>query len=309
MSSHLLWSIFWRRFRRSRLALLGLACLLFLALAFFLGEPLYCWITGCDPYTIDVLNRYDFPSSQHWLGTDDQGRDLLARLLLGGQYSVEVAFTSAFFSTLFGTFVGLVSGLYGGLWDYLLMRFVDYMLSIPWLIIYMVFGWLLFRIIGWGLWPLILVFSLFGWMNIARLVRGEVLLLRNSEYIEAARSVGATTWGIMFRHLLLNSIHIILPSSAILISQNLLAEATLSWMGMGIQEPQPSLGNLMMREVNPLFAPGYGPFQFFYPGITLILLILSVSWLGDGLRDALDPRMVFATISAKTRENFPLSSS
>lgn len=300
MPSYFIWSTFLRRFKRSRLALFGLACLLFLVLVFFLGEPLYCRITGSDPYTIDVLNRYAFPSSQHWLGTDDQGRDLLARLLLGGQLSVEVAFTASFFSTFFGTLLGLVSGFYGGWWDSILMRFLDFMLSIPWLIIYMVFGGLLFRIIGWGLWPLILVFSLFGWMNTARLVRGEVLSLKSSEYVEAARSVGVTTWGIMFRHLLLNSIHIILPSFAILVAQNLLAEATLSWMGMGIQEPQPSLGNMMMREVNPLFAPGYGPFQFFYPGITLILLILSVNWLGDGFRDALDPRMVFARAPFKT---------
>ncbi len=180
------------------------------------------------------------------------------------------------------------------------MRFVDYMISIPWLIIYMVFGWLLFRIIGWGLWPLILIFSLFGWMNTARLVRGVVLVFINSEYVEAARSVGVTTWGIMFRHLLLNSIHIILPSFVILISQNLLAEATLSWMAMGIQGPQPSLGNIMMREVNPFFTPGNGLLQFLAPGLTLILLIISVSWLGEGLRDSLDPKMVPPRLSRLT---------
>jgi peptide/nickel transport system permease protein len=285
------WGMVWIRFRRHRMAVAGGVILCVIFLACFLGGPLYCWITGSSPMDQFSAERYAWPSAQHWLGMDDYGRDLLARILYGGQASLSIAVLASLGGMVLGVLVGVLSGYLGGWVDTGLMRFTDFMLAIPWLPFYMVFDKALGKIIGFGFWTVIAIFVVFGWMFTARLVRGVILSIKTTEFVEAARSLGATTWRIMFRHLLINCVPVIIVATTLMIATNLLAEATLSFLGMGVQEPDPSWGNLMMREVATAFAPKNGPFQVVYAGIPLFLSVLAFNFLGDGLRDALDPKL------------------
>jgi len=286
------WQMVWRRFRRHKTALFGAWALILILFLSFAGAPIYCAITGTDPLSQNAHERYAFPSGQHWLGTDDYGRDLLARILYGGQASLSVALISAVAAMALGVLVGLVAGYSRGWVDDILMRLTDLMLAIPYLPFYMIFQKALTSSFGSpGYWSMVVIFTAFGWMTIARLVRGAVLSLRETEFVEAARSLGATRWHIMGRHLLLNSMGVIIVSTTLLIASNILMEATLSFLALGIQEPYPSWGNLMMREFSLIFAPMNGPFQLIYAGIPLFIAVLAINFLGDGLRDAIDPKL------------------
>jgi len=281
------WQMVWSRFRKHRLAMISGIAIIIMILACVGGYYALMYIKGYDYETTDLVNRYALPSSEHWLGTDDLGRDLLMRILYGGQISLAVGFISAFASIVLGALIGIMSGYYGGWIDEALMRFTDVMLSLPYIPLYLVLA----MAFGPGFWTLVGIFVAFGWMGTARLVRGVVLSLKNMEFVEAARAVGASNWRIMARHLLVNSMAPIIVNTTLTIGGNIVAEASLSYLALGIQPPMPSWGNILQQSSEFMFAPGNGPLMIIYPGLFLVITVLSFNFMGDGLRDALDPRL------------------
>jgi len=281
------WDMIWTRFRKHKMAMFGTAIILFMILICFLGYPVYSFFTGNDYELQNFFYRYQLPTASHWFGTDDLGRDVVARILYGGRVSIAVGFISAIASAFLGALIGVVSGYFGGWIDEALMRFTDVMMSLPYIPLYLVLA----MAFGPGFWTLVGIFVAFGWMTDARLVRGVVLSLRNLEFVEAARAVGASNWRIMVRHLLLNSMAPIIVSTTLLMGGNIVGEAALSYLGLGIQPPLPSWGNVLQTASEYIFAPGNGPLLIFYPGFSLFITVLSFNFMGDGLRDALDPRL------------------
>jgi peptide/nickel transport system permease protein len=281
------WKMVWTRFRKHRLAMYGAGFFLFMIVLCFIGAPIYSAVTGYTLSTQDLPNRYAFPTWQHWFGTDDLGRDAFLRNLLGGQVSIEVGLISALGSIVLGSLVGAVSGYFGGFIDEVLMRFTDVMLSLPYLPLYLVLA----MAFGPGFWTLVGIFIGFGWMGNARLVRGVVLSLKNLEFVEAARALGASPWRIILRHLLINSMGVIIVSTTLAMGDIIVGEAALSYLGLGIQPPQPSWGNILQTSSEFIFSPRNAPWLIVYPGLFLFLTVLSINFMGDGLRDALDPKL------------------
>jgi ABC-type dipeptide/oligopeptide/nickel transport system permease subunit len=217
------------------------------------------------------------------MGIDDIGRDLMAKVFRGAQRSVQVALLVAFLSTTVGTIIGAVAGFYRGLVDAVLMRMTDLFLVIPALAVFL----LLARIVGGGWFQLALIIALFYWMPIARIVRAEFLSLREKEYVEAARALGASDLRIVVRHLLPNAIGSIIVNATIIVAIAIIAETSLSYLGLGIAAPDTSLG-LLVSEGQSAFKTR--PHLFYFPGLLIIVIALTVNFVGDGLRDAFDPR-------------------
>ena len=281
------WRMVWTRLRKHKLAMFGGGVVIFMILICFVGAPIYTSTTGYAFANQDLVNRYAYPSAQHWFGTDDLGRDVLARILYGGQVSIEVGLISALASVVIGAFIGVLSGYFGGWVDEALMRFTDVMLSLPYIPLYLVLA----MAFGPGFWTLVGIFVGFGWMGNARIVRGVVLSLKNMEFVEAARAIGASNARVMVRHLLINCMAPIIVSTTLGIGQTIVSEAALSFLGLGIQPPQPSWGNVLQTATQYIFSPANGPWLIIYPGIFLFLTVLAFNFKGDGLRDALDPRL------------------
>jgi len=274
------WQIAWRRLRRHRLAMAG-AGVVFVLLVAALLSP---WIAPYPPTHIDLANRMSPPSWKHPLGTDELGHDVLTRLLYAGRVSLTVGFSAAVASALLGTVVGLVSGFYGGWLDNLLMRFVDIMLSVPDLPILIILA----RYFGGSLVGIVAVITAFGWMGTARLVRGEVLRLKRTDFVEAARALGASNARIMWRHLVPNALAPVIVAATLAVGGAILTEAALSYLGFGIQPPTPSWGNMLQNAQDFIWRT---PLLAFWPGLMIFLTVLCFNFFGDGLRDALDPRL------------------
>lgn len=283
------WQLVRRKFLQHKLALFGLislSCVVFLSVF----GPLF---TSRAYDEMDLLNRFKPPLTAGYLfGTDELGRDVFVRIMYGGRISLLVGFTSSLLSTVIGLIVGLLSGYLGGIVDRLLMRFVDVMLSIPMFPVLLI----LTMVFGSGMKNTILVLTVFGWMGVSRLVRGVVLSLRENEYITAARVLGTSRLKILFRHILPNVMPITIVSLTLNLSYAILAESSLSYLGLGIQPPTPSWGNMLQRAMNYILATGLEKvvpwWLVFFPGFMIFITVLSVNFLGDGLRDALDPRFV-----------------
>jgi peptide/nickel transport system permease protein len=273
------WRMAFRRLRRHRLAQLSGAMIVSLVLLSLLAP----WVAPYRFDQIDLTNRLSPPSWQHPLGTDELGHDVLTRLLYAGRVSLTVGFSAAVASALVGTGVGLLSGFYGGWVDQVLMRFVDVMLSIPDLPILIILS----RYFGGSLGGIILVLVAFGWMGTARLVRGEVLRLKNLEFVLAARALGASNARIMWRHLVPNALGPVIVSATLSVGGAILTEAALSFLGIGIQPPQPSWGNMLQNAQDFIWRT---PLLALWPGLMIFVTVLCFNFLGDGLRDALDPR-------------------
>ncbi len=269
-----------RRLRRHRLAMAGAVVILVLVAASVLSP----WIAPYPPNYIDLANRMSPPSWKHPLGTDELGHDVLTRLLYAGRVSLTVGFSAALASALVGTVVGMVSGFYGGWLDNLLMRFVDIMLSIPDLPILIILA----RYFGGSLVGIVAVITVFGWMGTARLVRGEVLKLKNTDFVEAARALGASNARIMVRHLVPNALAPVIVAATLAVGGAILTEAALSYLGFGIQPPTPSWGNMLQNAQDFIWRT---PLLAFWPGLMIFLTVLCFNFFGDGLRDALDPRL------------------
>ncbi|BBL78296.1 peptide ABC transporter permease [Rubrobacter xylanophilus] len=273
--------IFWRRFKRHRLALVGGVVLLFLYAAAILAP----WIApyGYDEIDVTALNQP--PSLEHPMGTDRLGRDELTRVLYGGRVSLMVGLSVGVFSTAIGAVVGIVSGYYGRFVDSALMGFTDYMLVLPFLPLLLVLG-SLFQFT-----PVTITFALVVllWMDLARLVRGQVLSLRNQEFVLAARAIGVSDLRIMFRHILPNVVGVLVVKATLAVALAILLESAISYLGFGIQPPTPSWGN-MLTDARATMTTQW--WLTVFPGLMIVITALCVNFLGDGLRDALDPKAV-----------------
>jgi peptide/nickel transport system permease protein len=274
------WQIALQRLLRAKLAIAGLIIFVALILvALFAAE-----IAPYNPNTMDLFNITASPSSAHWLGTDDLGRDVLSRLIYGGRLSLWIGISAALLSTAVGVFVGAISGYYGGWIDSTLMRFVDLMLAFPSIFLLLI----IFAVMeGVSVTGVILFLGLFGWMWLARIIRGEFLSLKQRDFIDAARSVGAPGPRIIIRHLMPNVIAPIIVSTTLEIAYYMLAESALSFLGFGVPAETPTWGNMLnSARTNYLTHP----ILAIAPGLTLTIAVLSINFIGDGLRDAFDPR-------------------
>ncbi|HQY31291.1 MAG TPA: ABC transporter permease, partial [Thermomicrobiales bacterium] len=274
------WVLNWRRLRRSRPALVGGAIFLFVSIIALLA-PL---IAPYGKNDIDLFNITAPASRAHWLGTDALGRDVLTRLMYGGRLSLLIGILSAVIAVVIGVIIGAISGFYGGLIDSILMRFVDVMLAFPSIFLLLIVAAMLNGITV----PNVIVFlSAFGWMWLARIIRGEFLSLKQREFIEAARMIGVPNSRIMFRHLVPNVTGPIIVALTLDIALYILAEATLSFLGFGVKPETPTWGN-MLNEAQ-IYALTH-PLLIITPGLTITIVVLAINFIGDGLRDAFDPK-------------------
>jgi peptide/nickel transport system permease protein len=270
-----------RRFFKRKLAVIGAIFLVLLGLAVTFGPMLSPY--SYDYQDFDLLGMPGPMSAEHWLGTDELGRDALTRLLHGGRVSLAVGLAGAMIAGIVGTLVGAVSGFYRGIPDVILMRFTDVMMSIPTLPLVLLLSGL-FR-------PspplLVAIVGILIWMGTARLVRSQFLALREREFVEAARALGASGPRLMFRHILPNAIGPITVASTLAVGSAIMMESALSFLGFGIQPPVPTWGNLLNSASSWL---SQAPWLAIPPGLLILFTVLAVNFLGDGLRDAMEPR-------------------
>ena len=285
------WSEAWRRFRKHKLAVVSAVLLGFLILAVLFG-PLV-WRVPINEIDFSVILQG--PSLAHPLGTDDLGQDLLARMLYGGRISLAVGFTAMLVAVSVGILIGAIAGLAGGKTDAALMWLTDLFLSLPQLPLLLII--FLFRdtlkvIVGPELGVFILIviiIGLFNWMQVARLVRAQFFSLREKEFVEAARALGASRLRLAMRHILPNSLGPVIVAATIDVAAAIIAESTLSFLGLGFPPDIPTWGRLLFDARDHLdFAPHWALF----PGLAIFLTVLTINFVGDGLRDALDPRRV-----------------
>lgn len=294
-------SIAWlmaRRFLKHRLAVISLFVLAFLALM-SMGAPLFEWAFGIDGESVDLLKRSAGPSLQHPLGTDELGRDLLIRLLYGGQVSLQVGMVAAMAAAVIGTIIGLMAGYYGGWFDSFLMRFTDGVISLPLLPLLIVLAAVDMTKLGLpedfvqsesaSLYRIVAIIALVGWTTVARLVRGATLSVREREFVLAAQGLGASSFRIMLVHILPNVVSPIIVASTLSIGQIILLESALSFLGFGIQPPLPSWGNMLNGAQDFIWN---NPALAIWPGMMIFVSVICFNFLGDGLQDALDPRSV-----------------
>ncbi len=274
------WKDVWTRFRKNRLALIGLTLLTVLALASIVGPFICKW----DYREIDYGHSNELPSSRHWLGTDYMGRDMFERLWIGTRISVFIGITAAALDLIIGVIWGGISGYFGGIVDDVMMRIADILMGIPYLLVVI----LLLVVMEPGLGTIIIAMSITGWVGMARLVRGQVLQLKEMEYVLAAKSVGSSPGRIILRHLIPNTMGVVLVSLTMSIPSAIFGEAFLSFIGLGVPMPLASLGTLANEGYQVLLIY---PHNILIPAVAISLLILSFNFVGDGLRDALDPRL------------------
>jgi peptide/nickel transport system permease protein len=285
-----LWSDAWRQFRRHKLAMAGVMTLSLLLLTTVVGP--FVW--RVPPDTIDYSAGLQPPSFQHPFGTDDLGRDLLARTMLGGRVSMSVGVVAMLIALTLGTLVGSLAGFFGGSLDNLLMRFTDLFLALPVLPLLLLTAYLfrdpLRRAFGPELGIFLLIVGVIGaltWMVLARLVRASFLSLKQKEFVEAARCLGAGSSRIIGQHILPNSLSSIIVAATIGVGAAIITESALSFLGLGFPPDTPTWGRLLFDAQNFL---DLAPYWAIFPGLLIFLTVLSINYIGDGLRDALDPR-------------------
>jgi peptide/nickel transport system permease protein len=277
----------WRRLAKNRLALLALAYLAVVALLALSGPlwipRLYGDVLYVKTSTVEQT-RFLPPSLAHPMGTDDFGRDVFARVVLGARVSLSVGFVATFISVGLGLLLGGLSGYYGGFVDSVVMRLTDVFLAFP----YVLLAILLISVMGMGLGPVLVAIGFLGWTTIARVFRSSILSVKQNDYVEAARAMGASDVRIMARHILPNALAPIIVYATMSVGGVILTEAALSFLGLGIQPPTPSWGGMLDEAQNYMIS---NPGLFIWPGLAIILTVLAFVLLGDGLRDALDVKV------------------
>lgn len=286
----------WRRFLRHRGAVGGLVVLLLVTLACAAAPLAELWL-GVDAEAVDILATYAPPSAAHPLGTDDLGRDVLVRLLYGGQVSLLVGLAGALAAASLGTLIGLAAGTLGGRADATLMRVTDGVIALPLLPLLIVMAGVDPTKIGFseafarspemGLLRIVVIIALVGWTTTARLTRGAALSVRTRDYVRAAEALGAGPGRIMRRHVLPNVISPAIVATTLSVGNVILLESALSFLGLGIQPPVPSWGNMLTNALETVWT---APWLTVWPGLLILLTVVSVNMIGDGLQDALDPR-------------------
>jgi peptide/nickel transport system permease protein len=282
-------SIAWRHFRRHKPALIGLAVLS----ALILGAIVVPIAANYDPGTTHILDKYLPPSLEHPMGTDGLGRDLFVRSMDGGRTSLLVGLSAMLLAIFIGTTIGALAGFYGGWVDNVLMRLADIVLTIPTLFLAIVLIQLLragvIPFLSAGIAPIVFVIAITSWMPTARVVRASYLSIKQKEFIEAARAAGAKNFRLMVRHILPNAMSPIIVAATLRIGAAIITEAGLSFLGMGVQPPAATWGNMLKNAQSEL---DYAPWTAIFPGLFIFLTVISVNYIGDGLRDALDPHHV-----------------
>jgi peptide/nickel transport system permease protein len=290
------WHLRWQRFRTHRAGMASLVALVLLLLFALAAYPLE-WLTGLDPDMADLLARFDPPSAQHWLGTDEAGRDELLRLMVGGQISLLVGVLATVLGGVLGLAIGLVAGYFGGRADAVLMRFTDGMIALPLLPLLIVLGAVDLTKLGFSadfahsgaaaFWRIVLIIALVDWTGIARIGRAATLSVKERDFVRAARASGAGAFYMMRAHILPNVATPIIVAFTLTVGRVILFEAVLSFLGFGIAPPTPSWGN-MLNNAQELVTTA--PALAIYPGLLIFVTVIAVNFLGDGLQHAFDPR-------------------
>ena len=296
--SHSPGALLWRRFLEHRFALVSLLMLAGLALS-SMAAPLVEALLGLDANTVNLFARFQPPSAAHPLGTDELGRDLLLRLMYGGQVSLFVGLVAALISALIGTLIGLLAGYYGGRLDALLMRLTDGVIALPLLPLLIVLAALDLEKLGLprelvqseniSLYRIIVIIALVGWTTVARLVRNVALSMKAREFVLAAVGLGAGHARIMGVHILANLVSPIIVATTLSVGNIILLESVLSFLGLGVQPPIASWGNMLTGAQELIWQT---PALAFYPGILIFLTVIAFNFLGDGLQDSLDPKAI-----------------
>jgi peptide/nickel transport system permease protein len=284
--------VIWRRFRKHKLALAGLGVLFFI-FAISYAAPL---VAPYDPIIDqDLTNRNAGPSLDHLMGTDQLGRDVFTRLLYAGRISLTVAFVVVVLTEIVGAFVGAISGYYGGWVDMAIQRFVEFMISLPLLPVLLVVSSLMRGVYIPGIPPewssaviVMIALSIFSWMSPCRQARGMILSLRGMEFTEASQALGMSDMRIIARHMIPNSLPPLIVDATLGLGGIIILESALSFLGFGIQPPVPTWGNMLFEYQKDMWM---NPVKVFWPGLTIFVVTLSFNYVGDGLRDAVDPRL------------------
>jgi len=271
----------WLRFRRHRMALAGMA-LMGLIVALVVLAP---WVTPYDPNEIDLKIRLQPPDARNLMGTDELGRDVFTRILYGGRISLLIGIAAMVVSVTIGTLVGAVGGYFGGTIDSIVMRLVDVFISFPSLFLLI----MLASFLGTSLVTIIFVIGLLSWMRVARLVRANFLTVKERDFIAAARALGVSGKRIVLQHLLPNSLGPVIVAATISVSLAILTESALSYLGLGIQPPQATWGNMLRFAQQQI---GTAPWTALFPGLMIFLVSIAINFIGDGMRDAFDPRQL-----------------
>jgi peptide/nickel transport system permease protein len=282
------WQLAWRKFKKHRLALIGLGILLVLTLVAIIGPILIPFEFSKVPQPDVLVARGRPPSLSHIFGeTGGLQRDVFLLVVNGAKWSLLIGFSSMFIGVIIGTIVGSIAGYVGGFVDNILMRAVDVMLSLPLLFVILVAA-KFFASARDNVWQIIIIFGLFGWMGVARLVRSLFLSIREREFVEAAKAVGVRDRRIIFKHILPNALSPIVVSASLIVAGNIISEAFVSFLGFGVNPITPTWGNILSNALT--FIPLGNWWWPLFPGLAIILTVLAVNFVGDGLRDAFDPR-------------------
>jgi peptide/nickel transport system permease protein len=295
-----LWYLTLRQFVHHKMAVFGM----FMMAVIVFSVVFVNWISPYDPERPDLSNMLSPPSFAHPLGTDELGRDMLTRTLCGGRVSLIVGIFAMLVAVTLGTLVGAVAGYFGGAVDNLLMRFTDFALAFPRIFVLILFAIVFMRppfsdnplivlvfdiLYRMPVARVVFVIGILGWMDVARLVRGSFLEIKSLEYVESARALGAGTPRIMVRHILPNALGPIIVAASLGVADAIISESGLSFLGLGIQPPTATWGNMLKNALDQIFA---APWTAIVPGFMIFLTVLSINYIGDGLRDAFDPRKI-----------------
>lgn len=272
--------IIWKRFKKNPLSLMGLTVILVFALIAIFAP----FISPYEPTKIDVYNVLSPPSPEHPFGTDELGRDLLSRMIWGSRVSLKVGFVAVGIAVAIGVMLGSIAGYYGGKVDAIIMRFVDIMLAFPTFFLILA----VIAIVEPSISTIMVIIGLTGWMDVARLVRAEFLTLKERDFVLAAKAIGANDLRIIFRHILPNALSPVFVAATFGIAGAILVESGLSFLGLGVQPPDPSWGNILTSGKDNITVAWW---LSLFPGIAILITVLSYNLVGEGLRDALDPRL------------------
>ena len=279
----------WARFQRHRMASFSLKFVVLLALACAFAP----WLSAHDPAKPVLSLQLRPPSVSRPLGTDDLGRDLLTRILYGGRVSMSIGVLAMSLAVVIGTTIGALAGYYGGWTDNLLMRLTDLVLSIPTLFLLILLMLLLrsfpIPFLQGGVMAIVMTIALLSWMTVARLVRAAYLSLKAQVYVEAARALGASHSRIIVRHILPNAVSAIIVAATLRVASSIITESGLSFLGFGVQPPTPTWGNMLKNAQDQMIT---APWTAIFPGVFIFITVIAINYIGDGLRDALDPRHV-----------------
>lgn len=285
-----------QRLSRHRLATFSLVFILVLLCVCLLAPLINQWL-GVDPFTDNLFQRYSSPDHTHILGTDELGRDIFARLLVGGQISLTFAFIAAIATSTIGTVMGIVAGYFGGKVDVFIMRVADFLISVPTIMLLILIqsldmtklgvpeDWV--RLDSFTLVRLVAVLALLGWPFAARLVRSNTLTVKHRDYVQAAIGCGASHWYVMSRHILPNVMAPVVTATTLGVGGAILTESALSFLGFGINPPVPSWGNMLQNAREAMWTY---PLAAVYPGLMVLLTVMAINFFGDGLQQALDPK-------------------